>query len=359
VLPTDTTMAYVKEHAQYMKRKLNSIPPVRARALAALAVQVAAALAGRDGARAKTSGCTLVPPPPRLLQAPLASRPSALAPPPHPPAPSASRPSPAAPQRPACGLGAWFGAFNTDTQERSCVNRPKAADAFYALQNAATLAAGAYSEEDMKLAQALRAKSTLVFPTEGARPFFFAGGGGARAEWGRARGAARGGCMCAAARARRGASAGAHWRPRAAAAAVEGWGADPACGAGERLLIRPFPPSRPLAHRPQPRAASPARARTSRAARSKRPVARRRRRKRARRGRAARLPGGRRPAAAAGGRRCRPGALRPRDSRARGDPAACCRLERRRGRGLVPAHAPAAAYPPRGGRRGPRPWSAL
>lgn len=94
VLPTDTTMAYIKEHAQYMKRKLNSVPP-----------------------------------------------------------------------RPGCGLGAWFGAFNTDTQERSCVNRPKAAEAFYSLQNA-TNAGGAFSEEDMKLAQALRAKSTLVFPTE-------------------------------------------------------------------------------------------------------------------------------------------------------------------------------------------------
>ncbi|KIZ05301.1 Mannan endo-1,4-beta-mannosidase 2 [Monoraphidium neglectum] len=97
VLPTDTTMAYVREHAQYMKRKLNSVPP-----------------------------------------------------------------------RPACGLGAWFGAYNTDTQERSCVNRVKAAEAFYALASGGPLAAGAFTEEDMKLAQALRAKSTLVFPTEGA-----------------------------------------------------------------------------------------------------------------------------------------------------------------------------------------------
>jgi hypothetical protein len=31
VLPTDTTMAYIKEHAQFMKRKLNSVPPVRGR----------------------------------------------------------------------------------------------------------------------------------------------------------------------------------------------------------------------------------------------------------------------------------------------------------------------------------------
>lgn len=30
VLPTDTTMAYIKENAQYMKRKLNSVPPVGA-----------------------------------------------------------------------------------------------------------------------------------------------------------------------------------------------------------------------------------------------------------------------------------------------------------------------------------------
>lgn len=74
---------------------------------------------------------------------------------------------PPAPQRPACGLGAWFGAFNTDTQERSCVSRPKAAEAYYALAGGA-VASGAFSEEDMKLAQALRAKSTLVFPTEAA-----------------------------------------------------------------------------------------------------------------------------------------------------------------------------------------------
>lgn len=71
------------------------------------------------------------------------------------------------PPRPECSLGAWFGAFNTDTQERSCVNRPKAGEAFFALQNATSLAAGQYSDEDLKLAQALRAKSTLVFPTEG------------------------------------------------------------------------------------------------------------------------------------------------------------------------------------------------
>lgn len=73
--------------------------------------------------------------------------------------------NPPRPQRPACGLGAWFGAFNTDTQERSCVNRPKAAEAFFAIGNGTTLAAGAFAEEDLKLAQALRAKSTLVFPT--------------------------------------------------------------------------------------------------------------------------------------------------------------------------------------------------
>ncbi|GBF87864.1 mannan endo-1,4-beta-mannosidase [Raphidocelis subcapitata] len=97
VLPTDTTMAYIREHAQFMKRKLNSVPP-----------------------------------------------------------------------RPTCGLGAWFGAFNTDTQERSCVNRPKAAEAFFAISNGTTLAAGAFAEEDLKLAQALRAKSTLVFPTSAA-----------------------------------------------------------------------------------------------------------------------------------------------------------------------------------------------
>lgn len=94
----DTTMAYVKEHAQFMKRKLNSVPP-----------------------------------------------------------------------RPDCGLGAWFGAFNTDTQERSCVNRPDAAKAYYALGNATANAAVAqFGAEDVKLAQALRAKSTLVFPTRAA-----------------------------------------------------------------------------------------------------------------------------------------------------------------------------------------------
>jgi hypothetical protein len=48
------------------------------------------------------------------------------------------------------------------------VNRPKASDAFYALNNGTTVTAGMYTEEDLKLAQALRAKSTLVFPTEAA-----------------------------------------------------------------------------------------------------------------------------------------------------------------------------------------------
>ncbi len=84
------------------------------------------------------------------------------------PPPPSTLPLPPPHQRPECGLGAWFGAFNTDTQERSCVNRPKAGEAYYQLQSGAAPAAGAFADEDLKLAQALRAKSTLVFATEAA-----------------------------------------------------------------------------------------------------------------------------------------------------------------------------------------------
>lgn len=138
VMVDDTTMAYVKEHAQFMKRRLNGVPPVRS--------------------AARGAGCQAPAAAPRAHTPPPAARP--LTPPP--------APSPRA-QRPECGLGAWFGAFNTDTEERSCVDRADAAKAYYALGNSTNAAAVAgFADEDVKLAQALRAKSTLVFATRAA-----------------------------------------------------------------------------------------------------------------------------------------------------------------------------------------------
>jgi hypothetical protein len=195
VLPTDTTMAYVREHAQYMKRKLNSVPPVRPReqqpraappsglpsAQSARGPRRAASFSLQGFAPRAAASAALIlldrrtsrtlTPRPAPHRGRLTLHPSVD------PPPSTHCP----PQRPACGLGAWFGAYNTDTQERSCVNRVKAAEAFYALASGGPLAAGAFTEEDMKLAQALRAKSTLVFPTgEGTGSSW---GGGLRSTW--------------------------------------------------------------------------------------------------------------------------------------------------------------------------------
>jgi hypothetical protein len=58
VLPTDTTMAYVKEHSQFMKRKLNSVPPVGGAARRARGGALAGALwEGPGGGRGHAAAC--------------------------------------------------------------------------------------------------------------------------------------------------------------------------------------------------------------------------------------------------------------------------------------------------------------